>query len=123
MMALHPMPFQVPHAHILIHMWSPFINRFLPSSQIPMLTNMLLRNPSVEKIQNAMAYTRTQLIKLGTVVKVCTNLRNLRFFISHRKIANTMGIQLVSIPMPLMARVFFMVLAMSLTVALFFTSS
>ncbi len=123
MMALQPIPFQVPQAHIFSHIWSPFIRRFFPSAQTPVLTIMLLRKPSVEKIQNAMAYTSTQLIKFGTVVKVCTKRRNFKFFISQRKIANAMGIQLVSMPMPLMARVFFIVFKISLTVALFLTSS
>ena len=70
-----------------------------------------------------MAYTRTQLIKLGTVVKVCTNLLNFIFFISHRKMANAMGSQLVASPIKLIPRVFFKTFTISLTVAGFFTSS
>ena len=70
-----------------------------------------------------MAYTRTQLIKLGTVVRVCTNLRNLIFFISDRNMAKAMGSQLVAIPSPLMASVFFNTRTISLTVAGFLNNS
>jgi len=96
---------------------------FTPSFQIPRFTRILLTKPSVEKIQKAMEYTRTQLMKLGTVVKVCTNLLNLTFLISERKIAKAIGSQLVAIPRPLMARVFFSTRTISLTVAGFSNSS
>ena len=94
MIALQPMPFHKPQANICSHTWLPPISIFTPSFQIPAFTIKLLTNPSVEKIQNAIAYTRTQLMKLGTVVKVCTNLLNLTFLISERKIAKAIGSQL-----------------------------
>ena len=68
---------------------------------------MVLTKPSVENNAKAMAYTSTQLIKFGIVVKVCTKRRNLRFLISFKKMAKAMAHQLVAIPRPLMANVFF----------------
>ena len=65
------------------------------------------------------AYTSTQLIKLGIVVNVCTKRRNLKFFISQRKIAKIIGSQLVPTPKKLMINVFLMVLIISVRVAEF----
>jgi len=56
----------------------------------------VLMKPSVEKIAIAIAYTSTQLMKLGIVVNVCTKRRNLRLLISQRNTANIIGIQLVN---------------------------
>jgi len=70
MIALHPIPFQVPQSHILSHVCEPFMRRLCPSLHIPRLTRILLKNPSVEKMHVAIEYTNTQLIKFGTVVKV-----------------------------------------------------
>ena len=63
--------------------------------------------PSVLKIANAIAYTKTQLMKFGTVVNVWTNRLNFVLFTSERKIAKNIGTQLVKIPSPLSASVFF----------------
>ena len=60
-----------------------------------------------------------QLIKLGIVVNVCTKRRNLKFFISQRKIAKIIGSQLVPTPKKLMINVFLMVLIISVRVAEF----
>ena len=117
MIALQPIPFHKPHANICSHTWLPPISMLTPSNQIPAFTIKLLINPSVEKMQKAIAYTSTQLMKFGTVVSVCTTRRNFIFLISQRKIANAIGSQLVKIPSPLIASVFFRTRMISLTVA------
>lgn len=62
--------------------------------------------PLVEKSENAMEYTSTQLIKLGIVVNVCTSFLNLLFLTSVRRMANAIGIQEVRSPRPLITKVF-----------------
>ena len=107
----------MPQASILSHICELSIRKLTPESRIPLFTNRELTKPSVEKIANATAYTRTQLMKFGTVVSVCTTRRNFMFLISQRKIANAIGSQLVKIPRPLIASVFFRTRMISLTVA------
>ena len=104
-MALQPMPFHIPQANILNQWPELLISRFLPSAQTPVFTIILLTKPSVAKIANAIAYTKTQLMKLGMVVKVCTNFLTHGVLISDRKIANAIAHQLVASPSPLMAKV------------------
>ena len=70
-----------------------------------------------------MEYTRTQLMKLGTVVKVWYKSSESYIFNFGRRIAKAIGSQLVAIPRPLMARVFFSTRTISLTVAGFSNSS
>ena len=56
-------------------------------------------------------------MKFGIVVNVCTTLLKAVFLISERKIANTIGTQLVAIPRPLIASVFFTTRTTSFLVA------
>ena len=67
----------------------------------------------------AIAYTSTQLMKLGIVVNVCTNLRNLKLLISQRNTANIIGTQLVSTFKALRPSVFFITFKRSRLVAAF----
>ena len=71
MIALHPTPFQQPHAHILIQVWELPNRKFFgvaSFASIPACCAKVLMKPSVEKIESATAYTKTQLIKFGIVV-------------------------------------------------------
>ena len=87
-----------------------------------MLVSIVLMKPSVEKMARARAYTRTQLMKLGIVVKVWTNCLKRVFLISERKIANAIGSQLVAIPRPLIARVLRSTITISFLVASFWNN-
>ena len=71
----------------------------------PRSCNTLFTAPLVPNSVNAKANTSTQLIKLGRVVTVCTNLRKGLHLISLRNTANTIGNQLKAREMPLMAKV------------------
>ena len=59
-----------------------------------------LMKPSVEKIANAMAYTRTHEMKFGIVVRVCTTRWNFVERSSASKTAKAIGSQLVAMPKP-----------------------
>ena len=61
--------------------------------------------PSVEKMAKAMAYTSTQEMKFGMVVRVCTTRWNLEERSSASSTAKAMGSQLVAMPRPDMIRV------------------
>src|SRR5690554_6179986 len=98
--ALQPKPFHVPHAHILSHIFSPLIKKLLPSLITPILISTELTKPSVENRAKAKVYTKTQLIKFGIVVTVCTTLLTLDALSSARKIANTIGNHEVAMPIP-----------------------
>ena len=70
------------------------------------LSNVFTIPLSLNKL-NAMEYTKIQLMKLGSVVKVCTRFLNHLHLISFKKIANAIGSRDVKIPNKLMAKVFF----------------
>ena len=74
---------------------------------IPAFSSRLFTIPVDENNANATAYTRTQLMKFGSVVNVCTNVLNFLHLISFKKIANPNGRIDVSSPSKLMANVFF----------------
>ena len=63
-------------------------------------------SPLLLKMKNAIEYTRTQLIKFGSVVSVCVNLLKYLFPISMSRIANAIGSHENAIPSPLIANVF-----------------
>ena len=72
----------------------------------PMLESKVFIMPVLLNILNAMEYTRTQLMKFGSVVTVCTTLRNGTQRSSFINTANSIGSQEVPSEMPLMTKVF-----------------
>ncbi len=76
-----------------------------------------MTKPSVENIASATAYTSTQLMKLGMVIRVWMVREKRLLLNSLSMMASAMGTQEVRMPKPLMARVFFMTRRMSARVA------
>ena len=62
--------------------------------------------PVLENRQKATAYTKTQLIKFGIVVRVCTIFRNHLHLISFKNTAKNSGRTDVAMFKKLMAKVF-----------------